>query len=206
MAINPKNSIDEQDAKQKKINRSKNHTNCLASAAMAINTLHDHGRLLDVPTLMNELTESSERVTAGNITEIEQMLMTQAKMLDYIFYDSLNYLSDLNMTNQVELISNIAFRAQSQCRKTLSTLAELKHPRRAIFVKQQNNAVINQQVNNAVKHESNDFINSKKVANELLEIKENGQWMDARAQTETIANDAEMEALGVLNRSQNPAR
>ena len=131
------NSESEKEAK-KKIDRSKVHINCFASAAMAINNLHGHGRLLDAPAVMDELTKSARKIAAGDITEIEQMLMTQAKTLDYIFYDALNQLTNLDMINQIEVFSNIAFRAQTQCRKTLSVLAELKHPRRVTFVKQQN--------------------------------------------------------------------
>ncbi|ARG96761.1 hypothetical protein [Legionella micdadei] len=192
-------SLNEERSRQEKINRSKNNTNSLSSAAMAINKLHDHGRLLDVPTLMDELTKSSERVIDGDITEIEQILMTQAKMLDYIFYDSLNHLADLNMVNQVEAISNIAFRAQSQCRKTLSTLAELKHPRRVMFVKQQNNAV-NQQINNQEASGSIEFENSKKIANKVVREK-HLEKMDTGRTLDTVSINQKTEAVEIFNRS-----
>jgi HD superfamily phosphohydrolase len=190
---------DEQEIRQQKIDRSRKYTNCLATAAMAINKLHNHGRLLDQQTIIAELTKSSNRVKDGNITEIEQILMTQAKMLDYIFYDSLNHLADLDMVNQVEAISNIAFRAQSQCRKTLSTLAELKHPRRVMFVKQLNNAV-NQQINNHGDPDCLEFKNSKKIANKVLK-ETNLEKMDAGRAPDTVTINQEAEAVATLNRS-----
>src|SRR3990167_10969508 len=117
---------------------------------MTINQLHGRGHMLDAPTVMKELMQSAKKVSNGNVTEIEQMLMVQAKTLDYVFYDALTKLVDLSMINQIECFMNIALRAQTQSRKTLATLAELKHPRRTTFIQQQNNAGI-QQVNNSVK-------------------------------------------------------
>ena len=38
----------------------------------------------------------------------------------------------------------MAFRAQARCNRTLRTLLEFKNPKRATFIKQQNNMQINQ--------------------------------------------------------------
>jgi hypothetical protein len=201
MTVKLEDSENELRIKKNKISRSKIHTNCFASAAMALDSLHGRGSLLDVPTVMDELIKSAKQVTGGDITEIEQMLMTQAKTLDYIFYDALNQLTHLDMINQIEVFSNIAFRAQTQCRKTLSVLAELKHPRRTTFIQQQNNA-ITQQVNNAVKSKPEPFENSKKVANELIS-EVTHEKMDIRGTIGTGTINTPSEALGVLNRHKN---
>jgi hypothetical protein len=116
------------------------------------------------------------------------MLITQAKVLEYVCYDSLGRLSSAEM-HDAEIYANIALRAQNQSRKTLLALGELKNPRHAVFVKQQNNA-LNQQINNLAE-------NSKKVANELLESKQNEQWMDGRTQATTIGINQAMEALEI---------
>ena len=99
------------------------------------------------------------------------------------------------MINQIEVFINIAFRAQSQCRKTLAVLAELKHPRRTTFIKQQNNA-ITQQVNNEVKSNPKNF---EKVANELLEIKHE-QRLDTRTAPSSITTDPTMATVEVCRR------
>ncbi|KTD69295.1 hypothetical protein Lste_2453 [Legionella steelei] len=196
MTNKSKNKHNQEDAKQQqKIHNSKVHVNCLSSAAMAISELHGHGHVLDTPTLMDELIKSSSRINEGNLKEIEDMLMAQAKTLDYVFYDTLKQLPNLNMINQIEVFSNIALKAQAQCRKTLAVLSELKHPRRSItFVKQQNNA-FNQQINN----QSDSIENNKKVANELLKETQN-ETLDFRGTTKTSIINPTMETLESINR------
>ena len=176
--------------KQERINNAKIHTNCFASAALAISNLH--GRL-DSGAAMDKLLNSSEKINKGNISEIEEMLMTQAKTLDYLFYDAINKLVHLDMINQIEVFTTIAFRAQAQCRKTLATLAEIKHPKRTTLIHNHNNAI---QFNHAVKSSSEKNKISSEVANELLEVK-NEQRLDARATTSPVTNDSTMEAVAI---------
>jgi hypothetical protein len=110
-------------------------------------------------------------------------------------------LTNVDMINQIEVFSNIAFRAQAECRKTLSVLAELKHPRRVTFVKQQNNAV-NQQVNNTVKYESEEFENSKKFANELISEMTH-EKVDIGRAISAGAIDSSSETVDVFNGAKN---
>ena len=187
------NKINKKEPDDTKIKQTESYTNCFARAASAMSMLHGHGRLLDYSTVVEQLMLSSDRVNDGNIQEIEDMLMTQAKMLDHVFYDALEQLSSLRMINHIEVYSNLAFRAQSQCRKTLSTLAELKHPRRVMFVKQQNNTV-NQQINNSLENGNSGKI--KNVANELLKDI-NHEALDSRGAPTTIRANKEMEALEI---------
>lgn len=157
------------ESKSKNDDRAKIFTNCFATAAMTIDRLH--GNTLNSVSVMQHLIESAEKIEKGNIKEIEQMLMTQAKALDYIFYETLNKLVGLEMIHHLQVFTDVALKAQNQSRKTLVALAELKHPKRTTFIKQQNNAV-NQQVNNEGKPVIKNSEKNKKVANELLEQKE----------------------------------
>jgi hypothetical protein len=172
-----------------KRNDAKIITNCFAGAALAINSLNGND-IKDSPAVMQELVNSYKNIQKGNISEIEQMLISQAKALDYVFCDALNKLVDLDMVNHIELFTNIAFRSQNQCRKTLAVLAELKNPRRATFIKQQNNAV-NQQINNQPMPNSE---KKEKVANELLKERKHAQ-LDKGRTPETINIDSNMAAL-----------
>lgn len=176
--------------KQERIDNAKIRTNCFASAALTISKLH--GRL-DSGTAMDKLLNSAEKINKGNISEIEEILMTQAKTLDFLFYDAINKLVNLDMINQIEVFTNIAFRAQAQCRKTLAVLSEIKHPKRTTFIHKQNNAI---QVNHAVKSPSEENKISSKVANELLEVK-NEQRLDTRATASPITDDSAMETVGI---------
>jgi hypothetical protein len=187
------NKINKKEPSDKKTKQAESITNCFARAASAMSMLHGHGRLLDCSTVAEQLMLSSDRINDGNIQEVEDMLMTQAKILDHIFYDALEQLSSLRMISHIEVYSNLAFRAQSQCRKTLSTLAELKHPRRVMFVKQQNNTV-NQQINHSLENGNSEKI--KNVANELLK-EVNHEALDSRGASATIRANKEMEALEI---------
>jgi hypothetical protein len=97
------------------------------------------------------------------------------------------------MINQIEVFTTIALRAQAQCRKTLATLAGIKHPKRTTFIHKQNNAI---QVNHAVKSSPEENKISSKVANELLEVK-NEQRLDTRATASPITDDSAMEAVAI---------
>lgn len=179
------------NSKPKNDDKAKVYTNCFASAAMAIDQLH--GNTLGSASVMQSLMDSSEKIENGNIKEVEQMLMTQAKALDYMFYETLNKLVGLDMLQQLQVFTDIALKAQNQSRKTLVALAELKHPRRTTFIKQQNNAV-NQQVNNSNKQAIKNSEKNKKVANELLEDK-NEQWLDRRAEKIAIPENTPVETM-----------
>lgn len=97
------------------------------------------------------LAEKCKMVSEGDMAYPEAMLLSQAMTLEAIFNRCAS-LAGHNMMNhltQGETLLRMALRAQSQCTQTLRVLGELKSPRApATFVKQQNNANGNQQVNN----------------------------------------------------------
>ena len=184
---------DAQKIKERKRQRSKLRLSSIYAAADTIDKLHGRGHVLDMETIVEELIERTKEFTDGNIKEIELMLLMQAKTLDYVFYDTLERLNAVDMLNQFEAFANIAFRAQNQSRKTLLALAELKHPRRTIFINQQNNG-INQQVNNTAQLDSKKIKNLEKVANELLS-EVHHETLDFRGASEAISTHQTMEAV-----------
>lgn len=162
-------------------------------ATMALSKLHGSG--FDSVTAFERLSRSVDRVLNNDTNEIEAMLMTQAKSLEYVFYDALTKLPNSSM-ERAEVCADIALKAQAGCRKTLMALAELKHPRRTTIIKQQNNA-ITQQVNNNVKSENN-----KKVANELLS-ETNHASLDYRGTSEASCFNQTVATMETINRSQD---
>ncbi|KTD54922.1 hypothetical protein Lsai_2514 [Legionella sainthelensi] len=189
---------------KKKIASTELYLHSRGHATIALNKLHGGG--FDDVAAFDRLSRSVDRVCNNDMNEIEAMLITQAKSLEYMFYDALAKLPDSNMEH-AEVIANIALRAQAGCRKTLLALVEIKHPRRTTtFIKQQNNA-INQQVNNSVKSDSSSIENNKKIANELnarepYETKN----MDNRTTSTTSSTNTPAEAMEVLDRSKNSKR
>lgn len=183
--------------KQKAVERSKNYTNCVIASAVTIDTIYND--TLDIPTVAKELTDSAIGVIDGNTREIEMMLMTQAQTLNALFHRILAQIANIQMVNQFNAFADISLRAQNQSRKTLAVLAELKNPRRATFIKQQNNAV-NQQVNNTPIPE--DFKNTEKLANELVSEVAH-EKMDIRGTINPIQGNAPTEALASLYRAKD---
>jgi hypothetical protein len=185
--------IDNTEVQKRKIFNAKFYTNSTLMAADTINQLHGHGRNLDLSTLVDELRDSGKRITDGNMKEVERILIMQAKTLDYVFHDALSKLSDLNMINQIEVLANIALRAQAQSRKTLIALADIKHPKRTAFINNQINAI---QVNNSESKNSKIFAN-KVVSEVQLEN------MDCERTLDTISINTGTETVGVFNRPEN---
>ena len=161
-------------------------------ATIALSKLHGNG--FDEIAVFDRLSRSVDRVHNNDMNEIEAMLITQAKSLEYFFYDALTKLPNANMENAA-VFADIALKAQAGCRKTLMALAELKHPRRTTIIKQQNNA-ITQQVNNNVKSENNKKLANELNAGALYETKN----MDIGAAITASATNPSAETLEVLHR------
>lgn len=184
-----------------KITNTEIYLHCRGHAAIALNKLH--GGCLDTSTVFDKLAKSVDMVLDGNINEIQAMLITQAKSLEYIFYDAIAKLPNANI-EQAEVFANIALKAQGGCRKTLMSLAELKHPRRTMtIIKQQNNA-INQQVNSGVSAVSQSPKNNNKFANELnAKVAYETKIMDIGTKIATGTANTPSEAMGAFNRPKN---
>ena len=107
----------------------------------------------------------------------------------------------------------LAFKAQSQCRTTIETLAEMKNPRPVAFVRQANISNGPQQVNNGVaesRYPTNTRPSARPGENEnpqskLLEAQSN-EWMDSRATAETSGANPALEAVGAVNGAENGGR
>lgn len=125
------------------------------SASLAIKNLggasiHDKS----LSDITKNLLDTTDRSYQGDDSEIEMMLLAQAKTLEHFFYESLNMMVDCNMLPQMQAFADIALKAQNQSRRTLTALAEVKRPKSTMFVKQQNNA-INQQINHSTSKPKN---------------------------------------------------
>ena len=178
----------EDQAKQRAITKSRNYMSCKINAAITINSLHRD--TMDIDTLTNELLDSFNRIKKDNLLEIQAMLLSQAHTLNVFFNRCLSQVGDMTMVNQIQTFSDLALRAQNNCRKTLATLAELKNPKRATFIKQQNNSV-NQQVNNSE--------NPLKKSNEQL-CEAQHESLDDRSKEKAIAINTTVGTLETVDR------
>ena len=93
--------------------------------------------------LAKTVQKSREKIAKGDCSEIESHLINQAIAIQRIFE-----IYTQRMINEKYFVAQgtygqIALKAQNQSRKTLSTIAELKNPKKLTFIKQQNNAQFN---------------------------------------------------------------
>ena len=149
-------------------------------------TLREYGKSfgeLDLPSLVKSLAEQTRASSNGDLKRGEAMLMVQAHSLDAIF-NNLARRAAMNMGEYMQACDTylkLALRAQSQCRATLETLAEMKQPRSVAFVGQANIAHGHQQVNNAQSSpdEAPRPRQNQNLQNKLLE-KKDGERLDTR--------------------------
>lgn len=156
---------------------------------------------LDVKAATETMEKVSDKVKNGDLSNLEEMLTCQAYSLQTLFTTMASKASVTTNADHIELLSKIALKAQNQCRATIATLSEMKNPKRAMFVKQLNQA--NQmQVNNASDAESGIQKKNIKPANELLE-KTNGERLDTRTTCETIGTNQVLETVGTISGSKD---
>lgn len=192
----------DQKEEKRKIANTEVYLHCRGHAAIALNKLHGGG--LDTSAVIDRLSRSVDRILDNNTNEIQAMLISQAKSLEYMFFDALGKLHNSSIEH-AEVIAKIAIRAQSGCRKTLLALMEIKHPRRiTTFIKQQNNHAINQQVNNGVKSALEETQITHETANELRGGSTHETTkLDIGATITTSSKNTPPENMAILNRSKN---
>jgi hypothetical protein len=99
---------------------------------------------MNFEALVDELTRATETLGGGDMRRVEAMLLSQAHALQALFASCARRMAGASYINQVQTYGQLAFKAQNQCRATLATLAKIKHPNQATFIK---NTATHQQVN-----------------------------------------------------------
>jgi hypothetical protein len=159
------------------------------------------------------MRERVTKVQAGDLSELEETLIAQTVTLNAIF-NEMARLASSNMKTHLpatEIYMRMALKAQAQSRATMETLAEIKYPKSATFVKQQNNAY-QQQVNNgkdenvsSTHTRAHAHGNYQNPANELL-IEATHEKVDSRGTGKTSRANQDMETVGTVHRSKNSRR
>lgn len=86
-------------------------------------------------------------VNGGNLDKLEGILTAQAEALNAVFNNLAKRSIHAKYMEHMDTYLRLALKAQSQCRTTVEAIAEIKYPKSATFIKQQNVAN-QQQVNN----------------------------------------------------------
>ncbi len=153
-------------------------------------TIRQWQPLHDVNALSRTLALQIDDVNNGNMKRPEAMLLAQAHTLDQLFNTLAQRAHGRETVSSCETHLRLAFKAQSQCRSTLETLAKIKNPP-VIFAKQANISNGHQQINNGTSTpttHTEEIINQQ---NELLE-QTHGERLDTRATSEAIGIDTKL--------------
>ncbi|HDS1146363.1 MULTISPECIES: hypothetical protein [Stenotrophomonas] len=162
----------------------------------------------EIGELIEATQQAVERAKRGGTEQADSLLTSQAIALNAVFLE-MSRRAALNMGGHLratETYMRLALKAQSQCRTTLETLAEIKNPRAVAFVKQANIAGGHQQVNNLAPEspgpvpEEAGRAGTKSRPNELLEEISDAQWLDPRAAPAAGAGNPDLATVGAGNR------
>ena len=149
------------------------------------------------------------KIEAGDLSELEATLTVQAATLDAVFNEmarraALNMGQHLDAT---EKYMRLALKAQGQCRATTETLAEIKFPRSATFIKQANIAE-QQQVNNGQAGIESNRIAPEKTINQTNELLTEGahETLDTAGEGAASRLNSGLETMGAVNRAKDRGR
>ncbi len=153
--------------------------------------------------MVDELGRHLTAIADGDMSGVEAMLYTQATALQSIFMNLAVRAQAQTHAPLMQTYLTLALKAQSHSRLALEALAEVKNPRQATFVRQQNIAQ-QQQVNNGVAfaraHEENRD-NSNKLIKEIEHAA-----LDTGRTAKTSGAHPKVKTMEALNRADHALR
>lgn len=155
---------------------------------------------VDLTEAIEVMKEKSDKIIAGDLSELESTLSAQVVSLNAIFTTLARRSTNCEYLNQMETNLRLALKAQAQCARTVEVLAAMKTPP-IVFAKQANIAHGHQQVNNGVQPATHAGKNIDS-SNELLSENSNAT-LDARGEIETGSINQELAAVGAFNGSKD---
>lgn len=160
------------------------------------------GSDVNLMALIESLHESTDKAKAGDLSNLEAMLIGQATALQTIFTSFAKRAAHQVHQKHLETFMGMALKAQAQSRATISALVDLKYPRQATFVKQANIAHGPQQVNNGTHAKE-----SESLPNELLEDASHERTtLDAGTAAAATRGNPAVETVEAIHRAKKPRR
>ncbi len=160
---------------------------------------------IDFTEAVEVMKEKSEKIIAGDLSELEATLTAQIVSLNTIFNTlTLRFAHSLgNSLKLTETYMRLALKAQAQCARTAEILAAIKNPP-IVFAKQANIAQGHQQINNG-NQSATHAGKTKNPSNELLSEDSNAP-LDTRGTIETGGTNQELAAVETVDRSKDTNR
>ncbi|WP_439519089.1 hypothetical protein [Hydrogenophaga sp.] len=174
-----------------------------------------HGEV-GITQAVKSLRATMKDVHAGNLQSSETLLYSQAVALNTMFAEMAcrSYLNMGTYPQVAESYMRLALKAQSQCRNTLETLANIKNPP-VVFAKQANISNGPQQVNNGAAKSFETSTRTPARAHEkngneptklLVGAQHGGTGLDEGATGAATRGHQMLEALGKVHRAEEPGR
>jgi hypothetical protein len=167
------------------------------------------GSEVNLMSMIGAIQCTTQRVKAGDLSDLEAMLVSQATALQTIFTNLARRAQDQQYQRNLEAFLGLALKAQAQSRSTITALVDLKFPRQVAFVKQANISNGPQQVNNG-SFETSTRAGAHGAEKQNPEIKElevgDGQCLDTGAKGTTGGTDPDLEAVGKGDRAEERRR
>jgi hypothetical protein len=153
----------------------------------------------DLTELLAAVDDIGDRVAEGDRAELERLLTSQAIALNMVFANLMQRAHHSEIMVHFEANIRLALRAQTQCRATVQTLAEMKMP--TVFARQANIANGHQQVTNVTHLHTGEPSRAgslEAAPNKLLEA--HGERLDTGTATETSRGDPALVPMAALHR------
>jgi len=161
---------------------------------------------LDTPALIDALRQQTKTVHKGDLRAAEAMLMNQAMALQSLFVKLAETGLQADLLRQQETALRLALKAQSQCRATLETLANIKNPP-VVYAKQANVTTGPQQINNGPQATATGTREKVFEENKLKELSdEKQQWLDTGAPSAAGGTYPRAKTLAAVHRAEKRDR
>ena len=172
---------------------------------------------LDLYDVMEELKHDMKAVNNGDLKELENMLLGQAKALQTMFVTLARMSTTQEYLKHHNAYATLALKSQAQSRATIQALIELKYPRQVVVTQQANINNGNQQINHGTgttthagknQSEPNELMDienedTKDTTKEIAHTHEQ-QRLDTRTTRTPIASHTPLATVGTLHGGKNP--
>lgn len=166
--------------------------NAMTLQAMAV-SISDK---INITEAVDVMKEKSEKIIAGDLSELESTLIAQIVSLNAIFNTLARRSANCEYLNQMETNLRLALKAQAQCARAVEVLAAMKNPP-IVYAKQANIAQGHQQINNG-NQSATHAGKTKNPSNELLS-EDNHATLDTRGTIETSGANQELATVETVN-------
>jgi hypothetical protein len=176
-------------------------TNAPANAAVVLSAFGALFGPQEMVSLMEAVEVLVAKVQNGDMSVVEQMLLSQSVALQGVFTSLTFRAATQTNPRLLQAQLGLALRAQSQARATLEALIQLKQPASPTYIAQANIAA-QQQVNNGLTIAASAPDQPGFDQNELLEVHDE-QWLVPGAAPASGRNDPVLAPMDPINGADN---